>query len=93
MGQSGKITVIKTQPMRSRTSALPVAGGRSPSGHGFGRGWPAATWVSVVSRAVAAAVGWRAYDPLVIALATIVAGAAASRLLGRSDPAWVRPQG
>ena len=35
----------------------------------------------------------QAYDPLVIALATIVAGAAASRLLGRSDPEWVRPQG
>ena len=34
----------------------------------------------------------QAYDPLVIALATIVAGAAASRLLGRSDPAWFRPQ-
>jgi hypothetical protein len=30
---------------------------------------------------------------LVTGLATIVAGAAASRLLGRSDPAWVRPQG
>ena len=38
MGQSGKITVIKTQPMRSRTSALPVAGGRAPSRHGFGQG-------------------------------------------------------
>jgi hypothetical protein len=34
----------------------------------------------------------QAYDPLVIALATIVTGAAASHLLGRSDPAWVRPQ-
>jgi hypothetical protein len=32
------ITVIKTQPMRSRTSALPVAAGRPPSGHGFGQG-------------------------------------------------------
>jgi uncharacterized membrane protein YoaK (UPF0700 family) len=34
----------------------------------------------------------QAYEPLVIALATIAAGAVASRLLGRSDPAWVRPQ-
>jgi hypothetical protein len=35
----------------------------------------------------------QAYDPLVIALATIAAGAAASHLLGRPDPAWVHPQG
>jgi uncharacterized membrane protein YoaK (UPF0700 family) len=35
----------------------------------------------------------QAYDPLVIALAIIAAGAAISRLLGRSDPAWVRPPG
>jgi uncharacterized membrane protein YoaK (UPF0700 family) len=35
----------------------------------------------------------QACDPLVIALATIITGAAASHLLGRSDPAWVRPQG
>jgi uncharacterized membrane protein YoaK (UPF0700 family) len=35
----------------------------------------------------------QAYDPLAIALATIAAGAATSYLLGRSDPAWVRPQG
>ncbi len=35
----------------------------------------------------------QAYDPLVIALATVITGAAVSRLLGRSDPAWVRPQG
>jgi hypothetical protein len=35
----------------------------------------------------------QAYDPLVIALATITTGVAVSRLLGRSDPAWVRPQG
>jgi uncharacterized membrane protein YoaK (UPF0700 family) len=34
----------------------------------------------------------QAYDPLVIALATIATGAVASGLLGRSDPAWVRPQ-
>ena len=32
------------------------------------------------------------YDPLVIALATVIAGAAVSHLLGRSDPAWVRSQ-
>ena len=32
------------------------------------------------------------YDPLAIALATVVAGAAVSHLLGRSDPAWVRSQ-
>jgi uncharacterized membrane protein YoaK (UPF0700 family) len=31
------------------------------------------------------------YDPLAIALATIITGAVVSRLLGRSDPAWVRP--
>jgi uncharacterized membrane protein YoaK (UPF0700 family) len=31
------------------------------------------------------------YDPLAIALATILTGAVVSRLLGRSDPAWVRP--
>ena len=35
----------------------------------------------------------QAYDSLVIALATIITGAAVSRLLGRSDPAWVRPRG
>ena len=35
----------------------------------------------------------QACGPLVIALATIITGAAVSRLLGRSDPAWVRPQG
>jgi len=29
------------------------------------------------------------FDPLVIALATVVAGAATSHLLGRSDPSWV----
>ena len=34
----------------------------------------------------------QAYDPLVIALVTIVAGAAVSHLLGRSDPPWVHPQ-
>jgi uncharacterized membrane protein YoaK (UPF0700 family) len=34
----------------------------------------------------------QAYDPLVIALVTIVTGAAVSRLLGRSDPPWVHPQ-
>jgi uncharacterized membrane protein YoaK (UPF0700 family) len=34
----------------------------------------------------------QAYDPLVIALATILAGGAASHLLGRSDPAWIHPQ-
>jgi uncharacterized membrane protein YoaK (UPF0700 family) len=34
----------------------------------------------------------QAYDPLVIALATIVTGAAVSHLLGRSDPPWVHPQ-
>jgi uncharacterized membrane protein YoaK (UPF0700 family) len=33
-----------------------------------------------------------AYDPLVIALATIITGAAVSRLLGRSDPPWVCAQ-
>ncbi len=33
-----------------------------------------------------------AYDPLAVALATVIAGAAVSHLLGRSDPAWVRPQ-
>jgi uncharacterized membrane protein YoaK (UPF0700 family) len=32
-----------------------------------------------------------AFVPLVIALATIVTGAVISRLLGRSDPDWVRP--
>lgn len=32
------------------------------------------------------------YDPLAIALVTILAGAAVSRQLGRSDPAWVRKQ-
>ena len=32
------------------------------------------------------------YDPLVIALVTIAAGAVVSRLLGRSDPPWVRTQ-
>ena len=34
----------------------------------------------------------QAYDPLVIALVTIVTGAAVSHLLGRSDPPWVHPQ-
>ena len=34
----------------------------------------------------------QAYYPLVIALVTIVAGAAVSGLLGRSDPPWVHPQ-
>ena len=33
----------------------------------------------------------QARDPLAIALAIIAAAAAATRLLGRSDPAWVRP--
>jgi uncharacterized membrane protein YoaK (UPF0700 family) len=33
------------------------------------------------------------YDPVAIALATITAGAVASHVLGRSDPAWVRAQG
>jgi uncharacterized membrane protein YoaK (UPF0700 family) len=32
----------------------------------------------------------QAYDPLFVALATIITGAAVSHLLGRSDPAWVR---
>ncbi|HUD36213.1 MAG TPA: YoaK family protein [Streptosporangiaceae bacterium] len=31
------------------------------------------------------------YDPLVVALVTISVGAAVSRLLGRTDPDWVRP--
>ena len=34
----------------------------------------------------------QAFEPLAIALATVVAGAAVSHLLGRSDPAWVRAQ-
>jgi uncharacterized membrane protein YoaK (UPF0700 family) len=34
----------------------------------------------------------QAYDPLAIALAMVIAGAAVSHLLGRSDPAWVRSQ-
>jgi uncharacterized membrane protein YoaK (UPF0700 family) len=34
----------------------------------------------------------QAFEPLAIALATVVAGAAVSYLLGRSDPAWVRAQ-
>ena len=33
------------------------------------------------------------YDPLVIALAVIILGAAATYALGKRDPAWVRPQG
>ena len=33
------------------------------------------------------------YDPIVVALVTIVAGAAVSWQLGRSDPDWVRKQG
>jgi uncharacterized membrane protein YoaK (UPF0700 family) len=32
------------------------------------------------------------YDPLLIALAAIITGAAASHQLGRTDPAWVRTQ-
>jgi hypothetical protein len=32
------------------------------------------------------------YDPLVIALVTILTGAAVSRQLGRSDPVWVGAQ-
>jgi uncharacterized membrane protein YoaK (UPF0700 family) len=35
----------------------------------------------------------RAYHPLAIALAAIIAGAATTYLLGRPDPAWVRAQG
>jgi uncharacterized membrane protein YoaK (UPF0700 family) len=35
----------------------------------------------------------RIYIPLAIAFVTIMAGAAASGVLGRSDPAWVRPAG
>ena len=35
----------------------------------------------------------RIYIPLAIALVTIVAGAAATGVLGRSDPAWVHPAG
>ncbi|HEY1915572.1 MAG TPA: YoaK family protein [Streptosporangiaceae bacterium] len=35
----------------------------------------------------------RIYIPLVIAFVTIAAGAATTGVLGRSDPAWVRPAG
>jgi hypothetical protein len=35
----------------------------------------------------------QAYDPLVIALATIIIGAAVSYLTGRTDPGWVRAHG
>jgi hypothetical protein len=34
----------------------------------------------------------QAYDPLLIALAAVVTGAAASHQLGRTDPAWVHTQ-
>jgi hypothetical protein len=33
------------------------------------------------------------YDALIIALVTIVAGAAVSHLTGREDPSWVRLHG
>jgi uncharacterized membrane protein YoaK (UPF0700 family) len=35
----------------------------------------------------------QAYDPLVIALATIISGAAVSHLTGRADPGWVHAHG
>jgi uncharacterized membrane protein YoaK (UPF0700 family) len=35
----------------------------------------------------------QAYDPLVIALAVIIPGAIVTRILGKSDPAWVRAPG
>lgn len=35
----------------------------------------------------------QAYDPLVIALAVIILGAAATYTLGKRDPAWIRAQG
>ena len=34
----------------------------------------------------------QACDPLIIALAAVVTGSAASRQLGRTDPAWVHTQ-
>ncbi len=52
--------------------------------------------VSIVTMLVGALIGAvlirhaQAYDPLAIALATIITGAVVSRLLGRSDPPWVR---
>jgi uncharacterized membrane protein YoaK (UPF0700 family) len=35
----------------------------------------------------------QAYDPLLIALAVIILGAAATYKLGKADPPWVRAQG
>jgi uncharacterized membrane protein YoaK (UPF0700 family) len=54
--------------------------------------------VPVVTMLVGALIGAvlirhaQSYDPLIIALVTIVTGAAASRQLGQSDPDWVRVQ-
>jgi hypothetical protein len=74
---------------------LTITGIAADSALGAGSGSKAGRRLVSVAAMLAGAVLIRhahAYDPLVIALATIITGAAVSRLLGRSDPPWVCAQ-
>ena len=97
--QNAAARAIAVPDLTTTVLTLTLTGIAADSSHAGGTGSKAGRrLVPVVTMLAGALLGAmliqhaQAYDPLVIALATIVTGAAASRLLGRSDPAWVRPQ-
>jgi uncharacterized membrane protein YoaK (UPF0700 family) len=97
--QNAAARAIAVPDLTTTVLTLTLTGIAADSSHAGGSGSKAGRrLVPVVTMLAGALLGAvliraaQAYDPLVIALATITAGAAVSRLLGRTDPAWVRPQ-
>jgi len=97
--QNAAARAIAVPDLTTTVLTLTLTGIAADSSHAGGSGSKAGRrLVPVITMLAGALLGAvlirhaQAYDPLIIALATITAGAAVSRLLGRSDPAWVRPQ-
>ena len=97
--QNASARTIAIPDLTTTVLTLTITGIAADSALACGAGSKACRWLVPVAVMLAGAVlgaalirHAQAYDPLVIALVTIVAGAAVSHLLGRSDPPWVHPQ-
>jgi uncharacterized membrane protein YoaK (UPF0700 family) len=84
-------TTVLTMTITGIASDSGLVGG--PGSHAGRRLLSAVTMLAGAVIGAALIIHARIYIPLAIAFITIAAGAATSGVLGRSDPAWVRPAG